>query len=59
MTMWLPFWRIRANPALAKMAQTASPDSTRNLPNRNLDAGDVDVAVQAVGDFGRVGAGKE
>ena len=41
------------------MVHTACPESTRNLPNSDLDAGDVHVSVQALGNFGGVGTSKK
>ena len=44
--MWLPFRRISAKPFAARIAQTARPDSTRSLANRNLKAGHKYVSLQ-------------
>lgn len=59
MTTWLPRWRTVANPSLLRISQTSRPDSTRSLPNRDLDPSYEHFAVQPARDLGRVGRLKE
>ena len=37
MTTWLPRWRTAENPSALSIPHTSRPDSTRSLPNRDLD----------------------
>src|SRR6266404_9828314 len=53
MTAWLPRRRISVKPWAAGMRQAASPDSTRSLPNRDLNLGHKYVRPQSRRDFRR------
>ena len=55
-TIWLPRCLTSAKPCLARIAHTDFPESTRNLPNRNLQTGDVYLFVQAL--FYFIGRGR-
>ncbi len=55
MTTWLPRWRTAENPSALRISQTSQPDSTRSLPNRDLDPGHEDFAVQPARDLGGIG----
>src|SRR5262245_65519400 len=59
MIIWLPRCRTCINPWSARMLQTSRPDSTRNLPNRNLQARHKDFTMEPVLDFRRVRRFKE
>lgn len=59
MTMWLPFCRLSTKPCLASIEQTSRPESLRNLPNSDLQRGDVDFRVDALRDFVGVGRFKK
>jgi len=37
------------------MRQTWRPERTRSLPNHDIERGDIDLAVQVIGDLGRPG----
>ena len=50
-TTWLPRCRIRTNPFWERLAQTSRPESTRSLPNGDLETRDVDLLVQPRLDF--------
>lgn len=58
-TRWLPRWRACSKPFAWRIAQTASPDRTASLPNRDLDMRNVHIATQALGHFRRIGALEE
>src|SRR5512140_3327592 len=46
MIAWLPRTRDCSNPCCRNIAQISRPDSTRSLPNGNLDRGHVHFATQ-------------
>jgi hypothetical protein len=48
MMMWLPRCLTWTNPCSARILHTSRPDSTRNLPNRNLQTRYKDLTVEPV-----------
>jgi len=46
MTTWLPRSLTSAKPWAARIAQISRSETTRSLPNRDLEAGDVDLGAQ-------------
>src|SRR5512132_665602 len=51
MTTWLPRLRTSRKPCFSRIEQTALPDSTRSLPNRDLDVRNVDFVSEPLLDF--------
>jgi len=52
-TQWLPRWRTAVNQWAASRAHSACPENTLSLGNRDLEAGDVHLALQSLLDLFR------
>jgi hypothetical protein len=59
MTTWLPRRRTSTKPLRARIVHTSRPESTRSLPTRDVQPGNVHFGMEAAVHLGRVGSLEE